>query len=116
MYAACTDILGRVTELKNTLEELKGVVKGPLQLSVVTKYFMPHLLGGFLQKYPDVEPKLQFTNRARVVERLINSEDDFVVMGQPPDNDKLVTHPFLENILVMAAPPNHHLANKKISY
>lgn len=115
MYAACTDILGRVAELKNTIEELKGVVKGPLRLSVVTttKYFMPHLLGGFLQKFPDVEPKLQFTNRAHVVERLMNNEDDFVVMGQTTDDNKLVTHPFLENILVVVAPPNHPLANKK---
>ena len=115
MYAASIDILDRVAELKNTLEELKGEVKGPLRLSVVTttKYFMPHLLGSFLQKHPDVDPKLKFTNRARVVERLMNNEDDFVVMGQIPNDEKLVTYPFLENILSIVAPPNHPLANKK---
>ncbi len=115
MYAACTDILGRVAELKDTFEELKGEVKGPLLLSVVTttKYFMPHLLGNFLQKFPDVDPKLKFTNRARVMERLMNNEDDFVVMGQIPNDDRLMTYPFLENILGVVAPPDHPLANKK---
>lgn len=115
MYEASVDILNRVGELKNTVEELKGVVKGPLQLSVVTtsKYFMPHLLGTFLNQYPEVEPKLVFTNRARVIQRLYDNEDDFVVMGQVPEDSKLETHPFLENILVPVAHPSHPLAKKK---
>jgi len=115
LYEASVDILSRAEELKNTIEELKGVVKGPLRLSVVTtsKYFMPHLLGTFLNKYPDVEPKLVFTNRARVIQRLYDNEDDFVVMGQIPSDDRLDTYPFLENILVPAAHPDHPLANKK---
>ena len=115
MYEASLDILGRVAELKNSVEELKGEVKGPLQLSVVTtsKYFMPHLLGAFLQQYPEVEPRLKFTNRANVIDRLLNNEDDFVVMGQIPDDKNLETYPFLENILGIVAPPDHPLANKK---
>jgi DNA-binding transcriptional LysR family regulator len=115
MYDASTDILGRVAELKDSVEALKGDIKGPLRLSVVTttKYFMPHLLGQFLLEYPDVEPKLKFTNRARVVERLVNNEDDFVVMGKIPKDLKLETYPFLENILVPVAPPNHPMVNRK---
>ena len=115
MYKASCDILARVAELKNSVEALKGEVKGSLQLSVVTtsKYFMPHLLGTFLTQYPDVEPKLVFTNRAKVIQRLYNNEDDFVVMGQIPEDEKLKTYPFLENILVPVAHPNHPLARKK---
>lgn len=115
MYKASVDILSRIGELDNTVEELKGEVKGALQVSVVTtsKYFMPQLLGAFLQRYPDVEPKLKFTNRANVVERLTNNIDDFVVMGQMPDDEKFDSYPFLENIIVIAAPPNHPLAKKK---
>ena len=115
MYDASLDILNRVEDLRNSMEELKGVVKGPVQVSVVTtaKYFMPHLLGAFLQKYPDVEPKLKFTNRARVVERLMSNEDDFVVMGQVPEDKRLESYPFLNNILGILAPPGHPLASKK---
>ncbi|MDH5485192.1 MAG: LysR substrate-binding domain-containing protein [Gammaproteobacteria bacterium] len=115
MYQASRDILARVGELKNAVESLKGEVKGPLQLSVVTtsKYFMPHLLGTFLARYPEVEPKLVFTNRARVIQRLHNNEDDFVVMGQIPEDEQLETYPFLENILVPVAHPNHPLASQK---
>ena len=115
MYQASRDILDRVNELTISLEEIEGSVKGPLQVSVVTttKYFMPHLLGIFLQTYPDVEPHFKFTNRARVVDRLMNNEDDFVVMGQTPDDKNLETYPFLNNILAVVAPPGHSLANNK---
>ena len=115
VYDTCVDILGRVAELRQSIEELQGEVKGSLELSVVTtaKYFMPHLLGHFLQKHPDVEPRLRFSNRARVMERLMNNEDDFVVMGQIPQDKGLESHPFLENILVVVAPPNHPLTKKK---
>ena len=102
-------------QAKNSVESLKGEIKGPLQLSVVTtsKYFMPHLLGTFLTQYPEVDPKLVFTNRAKVLQRLHNNEDDFVVMGQIPENEQLETYPFLENILVPVAHPDHPLASKK---
>jgi len=114
-YEASLDILNRIEDLKMSIEELKGDVKGSLQVSVVTtaKYFLPNLLGAFLQQYPDVEPKLKFTNRARVVERLMNNEDDFVMMGQVPEDDNLETYPFINNILGVVAPSDHPLANKK---
>lgn len=115
MYAAAQDILSRVDELNTEMEILKGEVRGPLQISVVTtgKYFMPHLLGHFLNRYPGVEPRLQFTNRARVVDRLMQNKDDFVVMGQIPDDQRLSSYPFLENILGFVAPPDHPLAKRK---
>ncbi len=115
MYDASLDILNRVEDLKISIEELKGTVKGTLQMSVVTtsKYFIPNLLGAFLQQYPDVEPKLKFTNRARVIERLMNNDDDFVVMGQAPEDNKLESYPFLNNIIGIVAPADHPLTNKK---
>ena len=115
MYAASLDILNRVNELKNSIDELQGTVKGILQVSVITtaKYFLPDLLGKFLQTYPDVEPKLKFTNRARILERLMNNEDDFVIMGQVPKDDNLEAYPFLNNIISIVAPSDHPLAKKK---
>jgi len=115
LFEASSDILGRINELKDTVASLQGEIKGPLQLSVVTtsKYFMPHLLGAFLQNHPDVVPRLKFTNRANVMQRLNDNLDDFVVMGQIPKELDLEAHPFLENILVVAAHPDHPLANRK---
>jgi len=115
MYKASLDILKRVKDLSNTIEDLQGTIKGSLQVSVVTtaKYFLPNLLGAFLQQYPEVEPKLKFTNRARVIDRVLNNDDDFAIMGQPPEHENFETYPFLNNILGIIAPAGHPLANKK---
>jgi len=115
MYSASVDILRRVEELTRSITELQGTVKGSLQMSSVStaKYFLPNLLGVFLQKYPEVEPKLKFSNRASVIERLKNNDDDFVIMGQTPEDASVESYPFLNNILGIIAPTNHPLANKK---
>lgn len=114
IYQASCDIFARIDEMKNSVETLKGVVRGQLQLSVVstTKYFLPHLLGRFLNDYPEVEPKLTFTNRATVMHALHENEGDFVVMGQISEDERYDSYPFLENILVVIAHPDHPLANK----
>jgi DNA-binding transcriptional LysR family regulator len=114
LYEASCDILSRIDQLRDTVDDLQGKVKGPLRLSVVstTEYFMPHLLGAFLQQYPDVEPKLRFTNRETVVQRLHDNLEDFVVMGQIPDDEAMEAYPFLENIVAVVAHPRHPLAGK----
>ncbi len=114
VYSASIDILARVADLNSSIEELEGSVKGVLQLSVVSiaKYFLPDLLDAFLQQYPEVVPKLKFTNRARVMERLMNNDDDFVIMGQIPKDDNLDARPFLTNIIGIVAPANHPLTKK----
>jgi len=115
MYAASVDVLSRISELKDAVSDLQGTVGGPLRLSVVTttKYFMPHLLGAFLARYPDVEPKLRFTNRATILQRLQGNQDDFVVMGQIPEQLALQSYPFLDNVVVIVAPVGHRLAHRK---
>ena len=115
LYEASCDILSRIAQLRDTIDDLQGKVKGSVRLSLVstTEYFMPRLLGAFLQKFPDVEPKLHFTNRATVVQRLHDNLEDFVVMGQAPDDAALHAYPFLENIVVVVAHPDHPLAKMK---
>lgn len=112
MQAACVDVLNRLRLLDDTLDALNETVRGPLELAVVTtaKYVIPHLLGAFLAEHPEVTPRLTVTNRARVLERLHENRDDFVIMGQVPSDMDLETLPFLDNPLVLVAPPGHPLA------
>ncbi len=115
VQAAASDVLARLRQLDSDMDSLRGDVRGPLQIAVVStgKYFMPLLLGRFLQQHPGVEPHLLFTNREHVMERLMHNEDDFVVMGQTPDDARLVCYPFLENVLGFIAPPDHPLGGRR---
>jgi DNA-binding transcriptional LysR family regulator len=77
------------------------------------KYFMPHLMGSFVRRYPKVEPRLEITNRADLLSSLAKNQSDLYIMGQPPEGVPVVEYPFLENILVVVARPDHPLAGKK---
>ncbi|RKZ86396.1 MAG: LysR family transcriptional regulator [Candidatus Parabeggiatoa sp. nov. 1] len=114
LYAACGDIFARIDALETSLNELQGSIKGQLKLSVVTTaaYFTPHLFKAFLELYPEVYFSLKVTNRNSVLERMANNEDELVIMGQVPEHLHVTAHPFLENLLVVLAPPQHPLVNQ----
>ncbi len=115
MYRTCQDMFSIIERLEMTLNELQGTIKGQLKLSVVTTatYFIPHLISTFRRTYPEVNIRLDVTNRTNVLKRLANNEDDLVIMGQVPEKLNVQAHPFLENPLVVIAPPQHKLVGQK---
>ena len=115
VFDAAKDVLERLSDLETTLNDQRGEVSGPLNIHVVSsgKYFMPHLLGSFVRRYPKVEPRLEITNRASLLSSLAKNQSDLYIMGQPPEGVSVVEYPFLENILVVVARPDHPLAGKK---
>lgn len=115
LFEACGDVLERMRVLDEDMSGLEEGIRGPLNLAAITtsKYFMPHLLGAFLREHPAVEPRLTVTNQTRVVERLVNNEDDLVIMGTLPETLDLEAAYFLDNPLVVVAPPDHPLAGQK---
>ena len=113
-YQTTLDILSRLKTLEANMADLQGGVRGQLNLSVVTaaNYFAPLLLGAFLRLHPGVNVKLQVTNREHVLERLTHNQDDLVIMGQVPEHLPVEAAPFLDNLLVMVAPPAHPLVGQ----
>jgi len=80
MYQASLDGLGQSAELKNSAEAIKSepfTAGGRAKYQILT----PQLLGNILQFYADVEQKSKFSNRARLIKRLMQNKEDFVVIG-----------------------------------
>jgi DNA-binding transcriptional LysR family regulator len=104
----------QLEELDTVLANLKGLGRGKLRISVAStaNYFAPTLLGSFCQRFPGVTVSLDVTNRETLLRQLNENEVDMVVMGQPPGEMDLEAHAFLENPLVIVAPPNHPLAQE----
>ncbi len=114
VYAATVKVMNQLRALTGEIADMKGKVAGPLRMAVVTsaKFFMPHFLGLFVHEYPEVAPQLTVTNRARVLERLAENVDDFVIMGQIPNDMDLTVRAFMDNLLVVVAHPDHPLADR----
>ncbi|MCB1336335.1 MAG: LysR family transcriptional regulator [Maritimibacter sp.] len=108
-------VLARIEELELTLADMNRSVGGPLSVSVVStaKYFAPQLLGEFKRRHPKVEPRLQITNRAQLVERIARDADDLYIMGRPPEGEAVDADPFLDHTIVFVAPPGHPLVGRR---
>lgn len=105
----------QLEELETVISNIKGLSHGKLKIAVAStaNYFIPTLLGTFCQRYPRVTVSLNVTNRETLLHQLTNNLIDLAVMGQPPLEMELTADPFMENPLVVIAPPSHELADRK---
>lgn len=108
-------ITQQLDELDGVLNHIKGLSGGKLRISVATtaNYFIPTLLGTFSRRHPGVTVSLDVTNRETLLQQLSENTVDLVIMGQPPAELDAEADAFMENPLVIVAPPDHPLARKK---
>jgi DNA-binding transcriptional LysR family regulator len=109
------NITQQLDELEAVLNRMKGLAGGKLRISVATtaNYFIPTLLGTFSRRYPEVTVSLDVTNRETLLQQLAENTVDLVIMGQPPAEADVEAADFMENPLVIVAPPEHVLAKQK---
>jgi DNA-binding transcriptional LysR family regulator len=105
-------ILQTMKEMESVFDEMKGVERGILNISVVStaNYFMPQLLAKFIQSHPRIQVGLSVANRDTVIKQLSENIADLAIMGQPPDGTDMRAEAFMLNPLVVIAAPTHPLA------
>ena len=116
LYQACRQVFDILSNLEMKVADLQGLKRGRLRICCITtaKYFAPEMLGEFSQAYPGIDLALKVTNRERTIERMSANEDDLYIMGQAPENELEVNaYQFAPNPLVVMAPRDHPLAEKK---
>ena len=115
LYQHAQTILAKVQEVQLELEEMRGVRRGQLNITVAStaNYFAPQLLASFCQRYPEVKVSLDVSNREHILALLNEADKDLAIMGRPPEASDLVAHPFMENPLVVIAAPSHPLARAR---
>jgi DNA-binding transcriptional LysR family regulator len=109
VYRVGRGIAQLLNELRQDLEDLKGLGHGRLAVAVAStvNYFAPRLLAGFSRRYPGVRISLTVTNRQGLLAHIEQNDIDLALMGQPPETLDVVAEPFLPNPLVVIARPDH---------
>ena len=104
-----------LTTAQQEINQLKGIESGHLSIGVVStvNYFAARLLASFSRKYPNVNIKLDVTNRQNLLEKIESNEPDLVLMGQPPRGLDVHAFSFMDNPLMIIAAPDHPLATSK---
>ena len=115
MFHYARAIAGQLAEAEAVLNELKGLQRGKLNISVVStaNYFAPQLLAVFCRRHENVTLSLNVANRESLLHQLADNEMDMAIMGQPPEGLDIESAPFMENPLVVIASPSHPLAKER---
>lgn len=115
MFHYSRAVAEQLDELENVLARMKGLDSGQLNITVVgtANYFALQLLASFSRRHSGITINLDVTNRESLLNQLANNEIDLAIMGKPPEDQDLTAESFLENPLVVIAPPSHALADVK---
>jgi DNA-binding transcriptional LysR family regulator len=115
MLSHARSIMQNLAAAEEEMDQLKGVDSGRLKVAIAStvNYFATQLLAVFAREHPTVEISLDVTNREALLSRLEANIPDLVLMGKPPADLDLIAEPFMDNPLIMIAPPDHPLAGKK---
>jgi len=115
MLGYASAVIELLEDASVAMDDLKGIQRGQLDISVATTagYFATRLLAAFSKRYPGITISLDVTNRKTLLRQLDHNERDIVIMGEPPNDKALQSEPFMDNPLVMIAPPDHPLADRK---
>ncbi len=108
------NILENCEQLDMHLSDLRGLKSGTLRIASVTtaKYFIPHLLGPFCQRYPGIDIQFTVANRQQIIDRLEQGLDDFYVFSHLPQGSEIEVIEFMANDLVAIASKNHRFAKQ----
>lgn len=109
------NILQQIDQTERHLIQIKEGHLGRLKLVVASTVsaVATKLLAHFNELNPDMHISFDVTNREGLIEQLENNEADIVLMGQPPENMKISTTAFMDNPLVVIAPPSHRLCQQQ---
>lgn len=112
---AAKNILQRCEQLDMHLSSLRGLESGTLRIASATtaKYFIPHLLGPFCERYPGIDIQFTVANRQQVIERCEKGVDDFYVFSYVPEGLDLEVTEFMSNNLVAITNANHPFTQQK---
>ena len=112
MYEFSRSIAKKFDDVSTVLSEMKGVKRGHLNIAVTStaEYFAPYLLAAFCKQHSGITVNLDVINREALLRQLADNIPDMVIMGSPQGGGDLEANSFMNNPLVVIAPPNHPLS------
>jgi DNA-binding transcriptional LysR family regulator len=115
VFHASQNIAAQLNDLGAALTQLKGVESGQFNIAVTSTVnaVATNLLARFRADHPKVSIHLDVSNRESVLSQLAANRIDLAIMGQVPEGLDLEAIRFMDNPLVVIAPPAHPLARKK---
>ena len=106
LYQYAKRVLRLINEAEQSIEQLKGLMKGALTLGASTipgEYLLPSLLAEFKGIHPAIDIDLQISDTQGVITRVLAHEVEIGFVGTLEKSDKLVFKSLATDKLVLIA-------------
>lgn len=106
-------ILELYHETEKSVHEMTGITRGLVKLGASTtigEYFLPTILSGYHELFPNVKVRMTVHNTSTVVRKLEDATIDLGMVEGPVNNSNLVIDPCMDDELVVILSPSSALA------
>ncbi|CAH8714948.1 LysR family transcriptional regulator [Paenibacillus thiaminolyticus] len=113
LYQRAKQMLALYDNAKEEIHLLRDEVTGSLKVGAsftIGEYILPRLIADFARQYPQVDIQVMIANTEEIAQAVRANELDIgLVEGKVDYADILVDHPFMEDEMILVAPPDHEL-------
>ena len=115
--ASAEEIIKQIQQINYESKAFKGLLTGTLKISVVStaKYVLPYFLAGFIKEHPEVELKIQVSNREQVLKSQLENEVDFSMVSLHFTQFEYEYIPLLKNELYLVGNAENALNFPKLT-
>jgi DNA-binding transcriptional LysR family regulator len=109
-------VMVAVDDAHQAIDELQGLQRGSLRIGASTTpgmYLIPRTIARFKQIYPRIEVHLAVRDTRQIEEGVIRNEFDCGFVGGHLAGAEVEVLPWIEDHILLVAPPNHPLARKR---
>ncbi len=108
LYKYAVDILNSRDYAIFSLNDYNGKIEGLLEISassVPEEYLLPDMLMSFNEIFPDVSYKISKYDSGIVIDKILQGEINFGIVGSKTDSKKLEYLKIMSDEIILAAPP-----------
>lgn len=116
LYAECKEIIERFAALELRLRQPQTAMAGTLKIATVYSvglHELPPYLKQFMQSYPQVNVRVEYSRTDKIYEACLSNAIDFGIVALPQRRPQLEIIPLREDKLILCCSPEHPLARRR---
>jgi DNA-binding transcriptional LysR family regulator len=116
LHARARELFGVEHAAAQQLRELRGLERGILRVgasTTIATYILPAILARFHAAHPRIRLKTISANTRSIAKLLLEWRVDVALVEGPVHHDRFDLVPWMEDELILIAPPDHPLVHRK---
>lgn len=117
LYQQASQIINLYTQVKEEINQIQRIVTGSLRIGAsftIGEYILPRLVGQTAAKYPNLDISVTIANTEEITQDLIQNRLDIGLLEGRVSATDFILEQFMEDEMVLIAPPGHSLASLKV--